>query len=47
MAKILGGVQISTFWASFSAKKVILTAEESGVGPKLMNISGGVKHEHL
>ena len=39
--------KISTFWASSSAKKVLLTAEKVGVGPNLTKISGGVKHGHL
>ena len=46
MAKILGGGKISTFWASSPAKKVLLTAEKSEVGPKLTKISGGAKHGH-
>ena len=33
--------------ASSSAKKVLLTAEKSSVGPELTNISGGVQHGHL
>ena len=37
----------SRLWASPSAKKVLLTAEKVGIGPKLAKISGGVKPGHL
>ena len=43
MAKISGGVKISRFWASSSAKKVLLTAEKVEIGPKMANIHYGVK----
>ena len=42
------GGKFSTFWASSSAQKVLLTAEKVGVGPKLTEkITMGVKHGHL
>ena len=37
----------SRFWASSSAKKVLLTAEKIEIGQKLAKISGGVKPGHL
>ena len=37
----------SRFWASSSAKKVLLTAEKVEIGQKLAKISGGVKPGHL
>ena len=37
----------SRLWAFSSAKKVLLTAEKVGIGPKLAKISGGVKPGHL
>ena len=37
----------SRFWASSSAKKVLLTAEKVEIGPKLTKISGGVEPGHL
>ena len=47
LAKISGGGKNSRLWASSSAKKVLLTAEKVGIGPKLAKISGGVKLGHL
>ena len=47
MAKISGGVKKLRLWAFSSAKKVLLTAEKVGIGPKLAKISGGVKPGHL
>ena len=45
MAKISGGVKISRLWASSSAKKVLLTAEKVGIGPKMAKIQYGVKSD--
>ena len=39
MAKILGGVKFQHFGPPLRPKKVLLTAEKSGVGPKLTKIS--------
>ena len=41
------GGKFSTFWASPSAKKGLLKTEQSGLGPKLTIIPGGVKHGQL
>ena len=37
----------SRLWAFSSAKKVLLTAEKVGIGPKLAKITGGAKPGHL
>ena len=42
-----GSGKNSRLWAFSSAKKVLLTAEKVGIGPKLVKISGGVKPTHL
>ena len=46
MAKISGGKN-SRFWFFFSAKKVLLTAEKLGFGPKMAKIQCGVKPDIL
>ena len=48
MAKIFGCKISTCLGLLFGQREVLLTAEQqSGVGPKLTNISGGVKHGHL